>query len=57
MSVELQRPHVDILPCNDTLFGTCASDARGRIGLHFASSYHVARVQHNHSWSGRKGIG
>ena len=57
MSVEPQRPHVDILPRNDTLFNiwafTILRDDRHRVDTRCYSTYYVAESRNKHCCAGR----
>ncbi len=52
MSVRPQRPHLDILPCNDMTVDIWASnilrDDRNRVDRRRSSTYYVAELQNNH---------
>lgn len=55
MNAELQRPHVDILRCNDTVVNIWASttlrDDRNRVDLHLVPTYYVAGLETNHCYT------
>ena len=52
MRAKLQRPHLDILPCNDTIVDIWSSnisgDDRNRVDIHRLSTYYVAELHNNH---------